>query len=142
MHGGLDMDSGRRTFRHPIPRIAPRCFRATVICLQIDENSSLSLVCNCLVTQELTVYYAIADPTRRAILDALREGRSSAGDLARRFPISRPAVSRHVRVLRDAGLVRQSRERQTLLYSLNPAPLAAVDRWLNDYRVFGARDRS
>ncbi len=49
-------------------------------------------------------------------------------------------MSRHVRVLRDAGLVRQSRDRQTLHYSLNPAPLAAVDGWLTGYRVFwGAR---
>ncbi|OFW37619.1 MAG: transcriptional regulator [Acidobacteria bacterium RIFCSPLOWO2_12_FULL_67_14b] len=81
------------------------------------------------------VFHAIADPTRRAILDFLREGQLSAGELARRFPVSRPAVSRHVRVLRDAGLVRQSRDRQTLHYALNPAPLAAVDRWLTDYRV-------
>ena len=49
-------------------------------------------------------------------------------------------MSRHVRVLRDAGLVRQRRDRQTLHYSLNPAPLAAIERWLNGYRVFwGAR---
>ncbi len=87
-----------------------------------------------------TVFHAIADPIRRAILDFLREGDLSAGDLARRFPVSRPAVSRHVRVLRDAGLVRQSRNRQTLHYSLNPAPLATIDQWLNSYRVFwGAR---
>lgn len=85
-------------------------------------------------------FHAIADPTRRAILDLLRAGPLSAGELARRFPVSRPAVSRHVRVLRDAGLVRQSRDAQTRRYALDPVPLAAVDRWLNDYRVFwGAR---
>ena len=88
----------------------------------------------------LEVFQALADPTRREILAILRQGELSAGDLARRFPVSRPAVSRHVRVLRDAGLVRQSRDKQTLRYSINPAPLAAIDRWLNDYRVFwGAR---
>lgn len=86
------------------------------------------------------VYYAVADPIRRGILDLLRQGERSAGDLARAFPVSRPAVSRHVRVLRDAGLVRLRRERQTLHYSLNPAPLADIDRWLSGYRVFwGAR---
>ncbi len=86
------------------------------------------------------VFHAVADPTRRAILDSLREGALSAGDLARRFPVSRPAVSRHVRVLRDAGLVRQSRDKQTRHYSIDPAPLAAIDRWLTGYRVFwGAR---
>ena len=53
--------------------------------------------------------------------------------------MSRPAVSRHVRVLRDAGLVRLRRDRKTLHYSLNPAPLAEVDRWLNGYRVDGLK---
>jgi DNA-binding transcriptional ArsR family regulator len=86
------------------------------------------------------VFAAVADPIRRGILDLLRGGELSAGALARAFPVSRPAVSRHVRVLRDAGLVRLRRERQTLHYSLNPAPLAEIDRWLEGYRVFwGAR---
>jgi DNA-binding transcriptional ArsR family regulator len=86
------------------------------------------------------VFHAVADPIRRGILDLLRNGERSAGDLAREFPVSRPAVSRHVRVLRDAGLVRLRRDRQSLHYSLNPAPLAEIDRWLSGYRVFwGAR---
>lgn len=86
------------------------------------------------------VFAAVADPIRRGILDLLRNGELSAGALAREFPVSRPAVSRHVRVLRDAGLVRLRRDRQTLHYSLNPAPLADIDRWLDGYRVFwGAR---
>jgi DNA-binding transcriptional ArsR family regulator len=97
-----------------------------------------------LVTEQIetepAVFYAVADPIRRGILDVLRRGERSAGDLARAFPVSRPAVSRHVRVLRDAGLVRLRRDRQTLHYSLNPAPLAEIDRWLSGYRVFwGAR---
>jgi DNA-binding transcriptional ArsR family regulator len=58
-----------------------------------------------MVTQPHAVFDAIADPTRRAILDALRRGERSAGDLASLFPVSRPAVSRHLRVLRQAGLV-------------------------------------
>lgn len=97
-----------------------------------------------MVTQFLAApapaFHAVADPIRRGILDLLRDGERTAGDLARQFPVSRPAVSRHVRVLRDAGLVRLRRDRQTLHYSLNPAPLAEIDRWLNGYRVFwGAR---
>lgn len=89
---------------------------------------------------DLAVFAAVADPIRRGILDRLRDGELSAGALAREFPVSRPAVSRHVRVLRDAGLVRLRRERQTLHYSLNPAPLAEIDRWLDGYRVsWGAR---
>jgi DNA-binding transcriptional ArsR family regulator len=97
-----------------------------------------------MVTEEIfadpAVFAAVADPIRRGILDLLRNGELSAGALAREFPVSRPAVSRHVRVLRDAGLVRLRRDRQTLHYSLNPAPLADIDRWLDGYRVFwGAR---
>ena len=83
----------------------------------------------------LAVFAAVADPIRRGILDLLRHGELSAGALAREFPVSRPAVSRHLRVLRDAGLVRLRRERQTLHYSLNPAPLVEIDRWLHDYRM-------
>ena len=82
------------------------------------------------------VFGAIADPTRRAILDLLRAHELSAGDLADRFTVSRPAISKHVRVLRRAGLVRERRKAQLRLYSVDPAPLAEVDRWLERYRVF------
>ena len=87
-----------------------------------------------------TVFGAIADPTRRAILDILSSRELSAGELAERFPISRPAVSRHLRVLRQAGLVRESRQAQCRVYSLDPTPLRDVDEWLKRYRLFwGAR---
>ena len=90
--------------------------------------------------RNLSVFGAVADPTRRAILDLLRRGELSAGEIADRFPVSRPAVSRHLRVLRKAGLLRQSRAAQSRRYSLNAAPLREVDRWLNAYRAFwGAR---
>lgn len=93
-----------------------------------------------MVTQAPRVYSAIADPTRRAILDALRSRERSAGDIAALFPVSRPAVSRHLRVLRGAGLVRERRVSQSRIYSLDPAPLKAVDQWLSGYKVFwGAR---
>lgn len=97
----------------------------------------LGVLCNHMVT-EPAVFAAVADPTRRAILDALRGGERSAGDLATLFPISRPAVSRHVRILRRAGLLRERRAAQARIYSLDPAPLRDIERWLEHYRVFWA----
>lgn len=81
---------------------------------------------------------AIADPTRRAILDHLRSGELAAGDIARRFQVSRPAIARHVRVLRQAELLKQRRQAQTIFYALDPKGLADVDRWLAPYRLFWA----
>ncbi len=81
---------------------------------------------------------AIADPTRRAILDLLRSGELTAGALADQFPVSRPAVSRHVRVLRRAGLIRERREAQSRYYALDPQRLEEIDAWLGPYRVFWA----
>ena len=79
---------------------------------------------------------ALADPTRRAVLDLLRRGSLPAGRIAQSFPVSRPAISKHLRLLRRAHLVRERREGRRRLYQLNPEPLRAVDAWLNDYRVF------
>ena len=79
---------------------------------------------------------AISDPTRRAILDLMRSGEVGAGDLADRFPVSRPAISRHVRILKRAGLVRQRKQAQRRFYSLRPEALLEVDRWLAPYRLF------
>lgn len=87
---------------------------------------------------QATTFHAIADPTRRAILDHLREGELGAGEIARRFPVSRPAIARHVRVLRRAGLVRTRRQAQSIYYSLEPAGLAEIDHWLAPYRLFWA----
>lgn len=93
-----------------------------------------------MVTHERHVFSAIADPTRRAILDALRGRERSAGEIARLFPVSRPAISRHLRVLRGAGLVRERRAARSRFYSLDAAPLRDVGRWLEHYRLFwGAR---
>jgi DNA-binding transcriptional ArsR family regulator len=87
-----------------------------------------------------TVFGAVADPTRRAILDVLRTRDLSAGELADRFPVSRPAISRHLRVLRLAGLVQETKQAQTRIYSLNPEPLQKLDKWVARYRVYwGAR---
>jgi DNA-binding transcriptional ArsR family regulator len=84
------------------------------------------------------VFAAIGDPTRRAILDLLRERELKAGELARHFPVSRPAVAKHVGVLRRAGLLRERRAAQARYYSLDPAALATVDQWLAPYRLFWA----
>ena len=81
-------------------------------------------------------FHALADPTRRAVLDLLRQGIQPAGQIARAFPISRPAISKHLRLLRRAHLVHERREGRHRLYQLNPEPLKAVDSWLEQYRVF------
>jgi DNA-binding transcriptional ArsR family regulator len=82
---------------------------------------------------------ALADPTRRRIVELLADGERSAGELAAEFAISRPAVSRHLRVLREHGLVQTRGEAQRRLYSLQPAPLAELDDWLGRYRSFWAQ---
>ena len=81
-------------------------------------------------------FTALADPTRRAVLDLLRRGSLPAGRIAEAFPVSRPAISKHLRLLRRAHLVRERREGRRRLYQLNPEPLKAVDTWLNQYRIF------
>jgi DNA-binding transcriptional ArsR family regulator len=81
-------------------------------------------------------FSALADPTRRAVLNLLRGGSLPAGQIAAAFPVSRPAISKHLRLLRRAHLVRERREGRRRLYQLNPEPLRAVDSWLNQYRMF------
>lgn len=73
---------------------------------------------------------AIADPVRRRILELLRDGDLPAGRIAEEFAISRPAVSRHLRVLRESGLVRDELVGRQRLYSLDPAPLGELTGWL------------
>ena len=82
------------------------------------------------------VFAAIADPTRRRIVQRLVRQRLTAGELARGFRISRPAVSKHVRVLVRAGLLRMQRDGRHRLYELDPAPLREVDAWVSQYRAF------
>ena len=79
---------------------------------------------------------ALADPTRRRIVEILAEGERSAGDLASHFETSRPGVSRHLRVLREQGLVHARDAGRRRLYSLDPEPLAELDEWLARYRSF------
>jgi DNA-binding transcriptional ArsR family regulator len=82
------------------------------------------------------VFRAIADPTRRAILDRLRAGPANAGALAADFRSSRPAISKHLRVLRDARLVVDRRVGRQRVYAVQPLPLQSVAGWLEGYRLF------
>jgi DNA-binding transcriptional ArsR family regulator len=78
---------------------------------------------------------ALADDSRRAMLETLADGPATAGELAAQLPIARPGVSRHLRVLREAGLVEVRQEAQRRVYSLRPQPLAEIDQWLSRYRA-------
>jgi DNA-binding transcriptional ArsR family regulator len=79
---------------------------------------------------------ALVDPTRRRIVELLAEGEYTAGELAANFETSRPGVSRHLRVLREEGLVRAREDGRRRVYSLEPEPLAELDAWLRRYRGF------
>jgi DNA-binding transcriptional ArsR family regulator len=80
------------------------------------------------------VFRAVADPTRRAILDRLRRGARPVNEIARAFDVSRPAISKHLRLLRHARLVVERRRGRSRLYALDPRPLLELDDWLADYR--------
>ena len=82
------------------------------------------------------VFRAIADPTRRAILDRLRAGPANAGALAADFRSSRPAISKHLRVLREARLVIHTPIGRERVYAVDPVPLQSVVGWLEGYRSF------
>src|SRR3954449_11591657 len=81
------------------------------------------------------VLRALADDGRRTMVEALARRPATAGELAALLPIARPGVSRHLRVLREAGLVEVRRGAQRRVYSLPPQPLAEVDQWLGRYRA-------
>jgi len=87
------------------------------------------------VPAALDVLEVIAEPTRRRILDAVRESEQSVNDLVERVGMHQPGVSRHLRVLRDAGLVDVRRDAQRRLYRLRPEPLMELDAWLEPYRA-------
>src|SRR5258708_22654638 len=78
---------------------------------------------------------ALADESRRTMLETLARGPVTVGELAALLPIARPGVSRHLRVLREAGLVEVRQEAQRRVYSLRPPPLAEIDEWLGRYRA-------
>jgi DNA-binding transcriptional ArsR family regulator len=77
----------------------------------------------------------LAEPKRRQILDLLREGELPVGTLVERLDVSQPAVSKHLRVLREAGLVDVRADAQRRLYRVRPEPLRDLDEWLRPYRA-------
>ncbi len=81
------------------------------------------------------VLQALADPSRRTVLEILRDHPATAGELADALPIARPGVSRHLRVLREAGLVEVRADSQRRVYSLRPEALTDLDDWLGPYRA-------
>jgi DNA-binding transcriptional ArsR family regulator len=82
-----------------------------------------------------TTFDVVAEPTRRRILDLLRERPRLVGELVELLRLSQPGVSKHLRVLRDARLVRVRQEAQRRWYEVDPRPLAEIDAWLEPYRV-------
>ncbi|SRR5258706_4693038 len=81
-----------------------------------------------------TIFEALADPTRRRILDLLRERPHLVGELVNQLKISQPLMSKHLRVLREVGLVQVRQDAQRRWYTLRPEPLVEVDTWLTSYR--------
>jgi DNA-binding transcriptional ArsR family regulator len=84
----------------------------------------------------MDAFLALADPTRRNILELLGAGPKSAGEIASRFPVSAPAISQHFKILREARLVQVRVDAQRRIYCIDPAGLRDVDRWLAQYRRF------
>jgi DNA-binding transcriptional ArsR family regulator len=84
----------------------------------------------------LDVFVALADPTRRDLLDLLREGDRSVNELASEFDVTRPAISQHLRVLRDHGLVGEERVGRHRYYSLRAKALREVSEWIASYEAF------
>jgi DNA-binding transcriptional ArsR family regulator len=84
-------------------------------------------------------FAVLAEPSRRTILDVLRDGERPVGDLVDHLRLSQPAVSKHLRVLREAGLVEVRTDAQRRLYRLRPEPLAEIDAWLEPYRQLWSR---
>jgi DNA-binding transcriptional ArsR family regulator len=82
----------------------------------------------------MTVFDVVAEPNRRRILDLLGAHQRAVGDLVEQLDLSQPAVSKHLRILREAGLVEVRGEAQRRLYSVRPEPLRAIDEWLSPYR--------
>ena len=87
----------------------------------------------------MTAVEALAQPTRRQILDLLREGERPVSQLVERLDMSQPAVSKHLRVLREVGLVEVRSDAQRRLYCVRPEPLAELDAWLAPYRRLWTR---
>ena len=84
----------------------------------------------------MLAFSALGDPTRRGIVELLSRGERSAGEIAERFPVSGPAISQHLKVLREANLVQMRADAQRRIYGLDPKGLAEIDAWLGRVRQF------
>ena len=119
-----------------------RAGRAVVTPLSCDRTNPIHLVAHIYVLTydlampaALAVLDVIAEPTRRRILDAVREAECSVNDLVEQVGMHQPGVSRHLKVLRDAGLVEVRRDAQRRMYRLRAEPLMELDAWLEPYRA-------
>lgn len=86
----------------------------------------------------MPAFEVLAEPSRRQILDILRDEERSVNELVERLPLSQPGVSRHLRVLREAGLVSVRQDAQRRMYAVRPEPLAEIEAWLAPYRSLWA----
>jgi DNA-binding transcriptional ArsR family regulator len=87
----------------------------------------------------MNAFGALADPTREQIVEALAEGGRTVNEIVAMFSLTQPAISRHLRVLREAGLVSVHPDGQRRIYELDPEPLREIDHWLSRYRRFWAK---
>ena len=94
------------------------------------------MLCGVYIEKMESVFEIIAEPNRRAILSLLVSSQQSVGEIERRLRMSQPTVSKHLRVLREAGFVESTVDAQRRLYRLNPEPLQEVDMWLAPFRRF------
>ncbi len=106
----------------------PQRLEACIPCAEYSETGILGDV------REAT-WAALTDPHRRSVLGLLRQRPHAVGELVRALGLSQPSTSKHLRVLREAGLVRVLPDAQRRVYALDPAPLAELDEWLAPYRV-------
>ena len=87
------------------------------------------------MANQSAIFPALADPTRRTVFERLRNGGLSVGDVAKGLPVSRPAVSQHLKVLKDAGLVMDEADGTRRIYQIDPAGLGAMRAWLDQFWV-------
>src|SRR4051794_16742989 len=102
----------------------------------IDVYALTRICCSAYTKRVVSVFDIIAEPNRRAILSLLVSSQQSVGDIERQLRMSQPTVSKHLRVLRDAGFVESTVDAQRRLYRLKPEPLQEVDAWLAPFRRF------
>ena len=118
------------------PRFQPQFFLVAVTCFFFAFKISIDLIKKKLNILAMDTFTALADSTRRQIIELLATGETSFGELAEKFEMSRPAVSQHLKVLRDAGVVTARVDAQRRIYRLNDDCLEEVEAWLGKVRDF------